>query len=675
VENKLNELIVIGTSKWTCSTCLVSNESDKATCVCCSSPKKSAFGGAKPDRAVKSDDQKTKFSELVEVAGSFSNLNKEKTPASNINFGLKPSNTTDIQSSQPIKFGSNFALSTLSVNANPNEVTVPVSNFDSNKKPDQKPFVFMPFGQNTSLNETAKPLVVTPEKMIVKNDSEKKLIEPVCLAPFESTNKPGNNFLFSTNNNMSKPSDLLSASSNLFTGAKPEAEKEKQNKPASSFLPFGFNTPKTVETAFQANSLNSVTNNLPSVSNTFSMTHQTGLSTNFADIPKPAVPASSFFSVPSVISGISSNTRGVNPLTINKNLKSDTTTESIGFFGTTSPDSKTSSNSSISIPTVDKKPTVTTNFSSLNFSLTNNSNADTAAATANLTNKPTLNFSFGSNSNQKNLFAANGPTSKPSSSMSTDSSTNTPNTIAPFGTKCSPPQTDTTNTKPATTSFFSNTSNTVTSPFAGFNSFGTSSSTLPTTAAATTSIFNNNNNNSTDNKTTGNFFSNNVTNLSVKSLFFSSNKTEKTMFGSTAIQSLPNSITSNNTGFNMLNQSGFNFGQKSEPASRVTPQSTQQPFMFGAGTNNPANEQKPAGFTFNSGQLLAQNGEMFATPLKTAAATSSSPSNSSPSGQFVFTGFSSGDQTSTPDFEKLFTPDTTPSSQRQYKKPTRRFKK
>ena len=94
-------------AKWTCSTCLVSNDAQKDECACCMTKRANDTNGA-----AKKDEQettKTKFASLVAAAGSFSNFNSGPLNTS-ISFGLKPSSTAS-SSNEPIKFGSSNGIS------------------------------------------------------------------------------------------------------------------------------------------------------------------------------------------------------------------------------------------------------------------------------------------------------------------------------------------------------------------------------------------------------------------------------------------------------------------------------------------------------------------------------------------------------------------------------------
>ena len=94
-------------AKWTCSTCLVSNDAQKDECACCMTKRANDSNGA-----AKKDEQettKTKFASLVAAAGSFSNFNSGPLNTS-ISFGLKPASAAS-SSNEPIKFGSSNGIS------------------------------------------------------------------------------------------------------------------------------------------------------------------------------------------------------------------------------------------------------------------------------------------------------------------------------------------------------------------------------------------------------------------------------------------------------------------------------------------------------------------------------------------------------------------------------------
>ena len=83
-------------SKWTCSTCLVQNESEIVHCICCSTAKQSS----------NEEPVKTKFSSLIAAQGS-SFQSTSSSVVSSISFGLSGSSSVN----EPIKFGSNKSFS------------------------------------------------------------------------------------------------------------------------------------------------------------------------------------------------------------------------------------------------------------------------------------------------------------------------------------------------------------------------------------------------------------------------------------------------------------------------------------------------------------------------------------------------------------------------------------
>ena len=668
VETKLNELIAISTSKWTCSTCLIINESEKTTCVCCSNLKH--FTLSNDCVTSKTDELKTKFSKLVDASNSFPYLNKDNITAEaalNIRFGIQ--NTKDLTkstSNQPIKFGCSFSLSSSCLSNNSvNEISKSVISFGSktvfNQQLEQKHFGLSSFSQNnsTTSNETSKPQTANLAESTTSSNSL-----------FSSTNKPQNSFAPSSNNS-------------TISSKNTEKEEQVSTVTAPVLFKFGLNSSKTSDDHQEPAIINSQTLTNITPNNLFPSENssKSAVSSFFSAESTNSINISSNSFLPS--SGVPSNLNTLNSSITN--VKFDKI-EPTRFFGSSSC-SYMSYNSNIN--STNSSTTGKPN-QSINFSL---SNAKSGILSSHTNSESS--FSFEKSSNQIKKFSSGNLEPKISSTLipsvkNAVSSNIDPQTVLlvskPFGNNSS--QTTPANATTISPSIFGcktinstiNVLNTVSPPAPSFGSFNyfsinniaSTRSTLTATTAANVpkTVSNINNNATTDKNTSRNFLQSNTDRSSSKSLFSELVRPANSMFGS-MINSSSNpdlfntdkNSTDNTNLFSHLNQSKFKYGQQSQIPFQAL-QSTQQPFVF-ASTALP--------FNFQSSKLI----DTFSTPHKALGFTSS-PLNNSP-GQFVFSGLSSSDQASaivegTPYFQKLFTPDTTPSI-RQYKKPTRRFKK
>jgi nuclear pore complex protein Nup153 len=595
----------LAAAKWTCSTCLVQfNNSDKKYCVCCAAPKAQESSGAS-----KNDEQKTKFSTLVAAAGSLSHITNNATTASSlkISFGLKSSDSLENTANQPIKFGSSFSLSSScssnkSVNETPKSVISFGSNTVFNQKSEQTHLSSFPQNNSTESNEIAKPQTATTEKLkfgssfeATKNSDESAISSNSL---FISTNKPQNNFLSCSNNSTNSNETAVPVATSSFQISNPfsavKPGSEKENQtPAVPTAPALFQFGFNSSRTIQSEPVDASTSSI---------------------IP-------SLFSTNNV-SNSSQTTSFFDNNTIGNDKK-----ELANTFGSSS----FASNSSLKI--------------NINAPVNNNTFAFGSSSSVKSEKAIQPTFSFGNSGSSSNSISSFGSNNNPNNQQPASSA------VAPnfFGNSSTAPTLFGGSTQPyqsatnPSTNLFDNANN---STISGSNSlFGNSK--LPTEASTTNS--------------SNSIFGNTMLSSNIN------------MFGSS------NSNSSNNNASNLFGQlnqnpSGFDFSQQ------IKQQPAQPTFVFGATSNQQTETKqensKSNGFNFNNTQPGAFNFgdstpkiENFATPLKTIAQTSPTT--------FIFgNGGAVNGMDNSSSLQNALTPTSngTPSS-RLIKRPTRRLKK
>jgi hypothetical protein len=208
-------------AKWTCSACLVANDSTKNECTCCMTKRTTSVDSrAHP---TSEETTKTKFSSLVAAAGSFSNFNN--TPMnSSISFGLKPSLAA---TSEPIKFGSTGGFTL----GGPVATTAPSA-------------AGITFGNSEKQVEFLEPSPPPPA--------------PVAIAAYENSASKPVSFGFLGNSSSSNGFSGVNATAQAFNTASTTLEANNTN--SLTFSNFSSNNNNTETPKFGFGSLTSTTN-------------------------------------------------------------------------------------------------------------------------------------------------------------------------------------------------------------------------------------------------------------------------------------------------------------------------------------------------------------------------------------------------------------------------------
>jgi hypothetical protein len=197
-QQKLNEIKTQISLKWKCDTCLVQNEADKNSCVCCMTPKPGASGSTKSASSLSSSSLLPKFPETT-------NLLTTITP-SNIKIG------TNNNTSLPIKFDSVFKL--------------PANTADQQQPANNKTFSFGLPSQSSEKTTYSEPQVATPKFSFTPTSSSSSLTNEKTPFSLSTPSISNNNQLtfptFSTNLNNKTDiptfnTSMTNSNNNFFT--------------------------------------------------------------------------------------------------------------------------------------------------------------------------------------------------------------------------------------------------------------------------------------------------------------------------------------------------------------------------------------------------------------------------------------------------------------------------
>jgi hypothetical protein len=707
-------------AKWTCSMCLVQNESSSSQCVCCMTARPSADSSS-------STTSKTKFSELVAAAGNTepvsdafatraaasSALLASRPTASNISFGLA-STTAD----KPITFGATNSFLTAAAAPQP-------TTFSTNSAGG------FSFGSASASSSSTSVSSGFKFGTTTTTQSESKPVDQAPVVSFGTTApSSGGEFTFgaATNSSISTQSTTTSQMSFGFQSTaqistSSSANANNNNNTSSSttatnmFSSFGSSTTAAQNNAFAAPSTNAQTAAQPAQAALFSGFGSNGFGNASSNQPQQptttTLTAPAFGSVqvkPSFSFGGSSTTLS------SSSAASSQATTPVGGSTTNAnaapsliqqPASSAQSFSfgAPAAPTASSSSTAAALASNSGFSTGNSSSGGFGAATQ---SSATFGFMgsgsssgsssvFGSSAKQPessssaksapvNPFAnanssstgssflqaanpfANATTTSSNNKEASSDSSQLQNKPAPdtpslfkFGFKSNKQTTD---SPTPSTSASTTTATTQNTPFSGFGS-GFATKTEPSTTTA-------------------------ATNNAFSSLSSSSNSTAQKPFVFGAATTTGSSTASSNPFGGQppstpSTSSAFSFGNANSSATSAV-----KPFVFG---DAKPEIPKPAfnfggssnAFSFGSTATTTStlSDDMLATPHKAdhgassrpgPGSTANTPSVSTP---FVFGGVGgAGGQADSPSLQQILVPGaSTPSSARLIKKPTRRLKK